>query len=62
MWISQRAHGQRAAGRQGTLSVTFTDAELNQAIRLAQQMAAQTGQPILIHDAQTRFSQRPDYH
>lgn len=40
----------------GTLTVTFTDAELNQAIRLAQQMAAQTGRVILIHDAQIRFT------
>jgi hypothetical protein len=40
----------------GTISATFTDAELNQAIRLAQQIAIQTGQPILIHDAQIRFA------
>jgi hypothetical protein len=40
----------------GTLTVTFTDAELNQAIRLAQQVAAQTGRVILIHDAQIRFT------
>jgi hypothetical protein len=40
----------------GTISVTFTDTELNQAIGLIQQIAAQTGQPSLIHDAQTRFA------
>lgn len=40
----------------GTVSITFTDTELNQAIRLSQQAAAQAGRVILLHDAQVRFT------
>ncbi len=39
----------------GSVSITFTDAELNQAIRLAQQVAAQSGRIILIHNPEVRF-------
>lgn len=40
----------------GAISLTFTDSEINQAIQLMQQVTAQTGQPVLIHEPQTRFA------
>jgi hypothetical protein len=54
-YLKERVAGVQPDGS-GTVSVTFTDAELNQAMQLVQQIAAQTGQPILIRDLQTRFS------